>query len=43
VSQIERIVEVEGDRLTYQLDMAAVGLPTGRHLGAALRRVSSAA
>ena len=43
VSRIDRFVEVEGDRLTYRLDMAAVGVPTGRHLQAVLRRVSSAA
>ena len=42
VSQIERVVEVDRDRLTYTLDMAAVGVSTGRHLQASLRRVSSA-
>jgi hypothetical protein len=40
VTQVARSLAVEGDRLTYHLDMAAVGRPTVRHLHATLRRVS---
>jgi THAP4-like, heme-binding beta-barrel domain len=40
VSALRRVVEVEGDRLRYQLDMAAVGQPRSPHLTAALTRLA---
>jgi THAP4-like, heme-binding beta-barrel domain len=43
VSHIGRVIEVEGDHLSYRLDMAAVGVSSGQHLHAALQRVSSVA
>ncbi|MHB8438245.1 MAG: heme-binding beta-barrel domain-containing protein [Acidimicrobiales bacterium] len=38
VAEIGRHLSVAGDTLTYVLDMAAVGVPFGRHLEATLRR-----
>ena len=40
VTAIERRFLVEGDRLSYQVAMAAVGLPMTAHLTAKLRRVA---
>jgi nitrobindin-like protein len=40
VTSVSRRLEVTGDVLTYTLDMAAVGLPSQRHLVAELRRSS---
>ena len=38
-SEIHRVLDVTGDVLHYQLDLAAVGHPLTRHLVADLRRV----
>ena len=40
VTGIERRFLLEGDRLSYQVAMAAVGLPMTAHLTAALQRIS---
>jgi hypothetical protein len=40
VTALVRRLEVHGDHLAYELDMAAVGVPLAFHLRAALRRVS---
>jgi hypothetical protein len=41
VTQLVRALEVQGDQMTYRLDMAAVGIATGRHLQGVLRHVSA--
>jgi len=41
VGGLVRRMQVAGDRLTYELDMAAVGVPLTGHLRATLHRVSS--
>jgi len=40
VDALVRRIEVTGDRLVYELDMAAVGVPLTFHLRGVLRRVS---
>ncbi len=39
VSALSRRLTVEGDELSYVVEMAAVGVPLGLHLRAGLRRV----
>lgn len=39
VQRLARVLEVDGDRLTYRLSMEAVGQPLGAHLEAELTRV----
>lgn len=41
VKEVRRIIEVNGHRMTYRLDMAAVGQPLVFHLEATLERVAS--
>lgn len=38
VTQVRRVIEVDGDEMTYRLDMAAVGQEMQFHLRAALKR-----
>lgn len=40
VTALVRRIDVEDDRLGYELDMAAIGIPLTTHLRAALRRMS---
>lgn len=39
VARLERTLEIRGDVLTYQVRMAAVGVPLAHHLQASLARV----
>lgn len=41
VKEVRRIIEVNGNRMTYRLDMAAVGQPLVVHLEATVERVAS--
>jgi hypothetical protein len=41
VTAVVRRIDVEGDRLSYELDMAAVGVALTAHLRATLHRVSA--
>ena len=41
VTGLVRTLQVDGDHLTYRLDMAAVGVEVTRHLHAVLQRVST--
>jgi hypothetical protein len=43
VTSVTRVLEIVGDKLTYELRMAAVGRPLLVHLVATLRRVGDAA
>lgn len=38
VDRVERVYRLDGDRLEYQLSMAAVGVPLTHHLAATLHR-----
>lgn len=38
VERLERVFRIDGDRLTYSVDMAAMGRPLTRHLDAELER-----
>ncbi len=42
VGAVVRRIDVDGDRLDYELDMAAVGVPLSFHLRGSLRRVGGA-
>lgn len=41
VREVERVLEIESDQLTYRVAMAAVGLPLTHHLAATLQRTSA--